>query len=111
MNRFTRFMKSAISPEVREVFTPPPPIGRLGYRFGTSRPQGRGRRGRVRAEAALERKLLHMRAVLPPEGIARYKGHRREEFCGQDDLFWTTADGDITSGIVKPRRHLYTPFR
>lgn len=43
---------------------------------------------------------------LPPP-----QGHRRPEFCGQDDVFWTTADGDILSGIVNPRKSIWSLFR
>lgn len=73
------------------------------------------RRNHSLASRAERRRLEHMTHVLPPP-----QGHRRPEFCGDDDIFWTTpvamADsdrlqGDITSGLVQPKRSLWTSFR
>lgn len=61
------------------------------------------------------RRLEHIATVMPPP-----QGHRRPEFCGDDDTFWTTpvpiADrdrvhGDITSDLVLPKRSLWRPFK
>ena len=104
------WLKRVVAPEVQEIFKRRVP-GRLGVRggvsllkpFGTDQtPDGR----RQRHLAGQARRLRAMTAVLPPPS-----GKRRPEFCGADDIFWTTADGDITSQLVKPRRSLWTPFQ
>ena len=103
------WLRKAVAPEVRDVFSIKV-SGRRGIRLGTSlkkpfgtssQPDGR----RQRHLAGQARRIQAMMAVQPPKS-----GHRSLFFCGDDDLFWTTYDGDITSQLVRPRRSIWTPF-
>lgn len=102
------------------------------------------RRNHSLASRAERRRLEHMTHVLPPP-----QGHRRPEFCGDDDLLWSTqtakwhcdvcgerkvlgiilhqmtpghcdacgtklrlvSAGDITSGLVQPRKSIWSLFK
>src|SRR3990167_11025624 len=50
--------------------------------------------------------MYSMTHVFPPP-----QGSRRTIFCGSDDILWATRDGEITSGIVQPKKSIWISFK
>ena len=114
IRRSGQFLRKAVSPEVRELFTPRVP-GRVGKRLGTSltthslKPvtQRVRRRRQARALAGHGRRLRAMTHVLPPKA-----GSRREQFSSYRDGIWDTPiDAIVTSQRVKPRKSIWTTWK